>query len=211
MNTKPRKRRLLTTVAATGLLLAPMACSDDDDGDDVDTTNDTPTTAVDETTDDTTDDTNGTGGDDEGAAGNVVVVTMTDFAFDLPDELPAGTTLELVNESPVEVHEVVLFRLDDDEDRSLEELLELPQEELMAVAEMRGVGFAAPDSDDAVYPMGPLVLDEAGRWIALCAIPTGADPDEWLAEAAANPGPPDVDGGPPHLVHGMVSLVEVTD
>jgi hypothetical protein len=40
----------------------------------------------------------------------------------------------------------------------------------------------------------------------MCAIPTGVDPEEYLAAAAgAAGGPPDVAGGPPHFTHGMAA------
>jgi hypothetical protein len=38
----------------------------------------------------------------------------------------------------------------------------------------------------------------------VCFIPTGADPQEYLTAAQeATDGPPQVEGGPPHVVHGM--------
>jgi hypothetical protein len=44
----------------------------------------------------------------------------------------------------------------------------------------------------------------------VCAIPTGADPQEYLEQAATSDGPPEVDGGPPHFVNGMVDELLVT-
>jgi hypothetical protein len=42
-------------------------------------------------------------------------------------------------------------------------------------------------------------------------IPTGADPDEYLAAAAeAEGGPPDVAGGPPHIAAGMFAELVVS-
>ena len=58
---------------------------------------------------------------------------------------------------------------------------------------------------------GSSVLDRAGRYVVFCAIPTGADPEVYLAAAAeAEGGPPDVPGGPPHFVEGMVAELVVT-
>jgi hypothetical protein len=38
----------------------------------------------------------------------------------------------------------------------------------------------------------------------VCAIPTGADPTEFLRQVElAQGGPPQVPGGPPHFVNGM--------
>jgi hypothetical protein len=45
----------------------------------------------------------------------------------------------------------------------------------------------------------------------MCFIPTGADPDEYLAAAAASEGeaPTGVAGGPPHFVNGMYAELQV--
>jgi hypothetical protein len=44
----------------------------------------------------------------------------------------------------------------------------------------------------------------------ICVIPTGAVPDDYLAAAAAaEGGPPEVAGGPPHLAKGMYGEVIV--
>ena len=40
-------------------------------------------------------------------------------------------------------------------------------------------------------------------------IPTGADPAVYLEAAAASDGPPQVDGGPPHVAHGMFAELTV--
>lgn len=43
-----------------------------------------------------------------------------------------------------------------------------------------------------------------GRNAIFCAIPTGADPEEYFAASAESEGgPPDVEGGPPHFAMGM--------
>ena len=48
-------------------------------------------------------------------------------------------------------------------------------------------------------------------FLLLCAIPTGADPQQYLEKAATSDGPPQVDGGPPPFVNGMVDDLVVTD
>lgn len=45
----------------------------------------------------------------------------------------------------------------------------------------------------------------------VCAIPTGAIPEEYLEAAATSDGPPNVDGGPPHFVNGMADVIDVTE
>ena len=67
-------------------------------------------------------------------APSTATVRLVDFGFeDLPESVPAGTKLEIVNESTVELHELVAFRLPDDEQRPLSELMALPQPEVMSI------------------------------------------------------------------------------
>lgn len=154
------------------------------------------------------------GGDDDAtvAADEPVVITMVDFAFEgVPDSIPAGTAITVVNEAPTELHEVVAFRLPDDEERSVDELAHLAPGELVAVlGEPAAVILAVPDGDPIVA-VGDGTLAEPGRYALMCFIPTGVDPDVYLAAAAeTEEGPPQVDGGPPHFVHGMVAEITVT-
>jgi len=56
----------------------------------------------------------------------------------------------------------------------------------------------------------PRTLAEAGRYVVLCAIPVGADPDEVAAAMqSATGGPPDLGDGPPHFTEGMVAELVV--
>jgi plastocyanin len=140
-----------------------------------------------------------------------VVVTAVDYGFEgLPEKVKAGTTLTLVNESMVELHELVAIRLPDDETRAADELVQLPPDELAAFFPLVETVIIAPP-EQAGFPVeGVGVLDEPGRYLIICAIPTGANPDEYLAAAAATEGgPPDVAGGPPHLAMGMYAEVTV--
>ena len=61
-----------------------------------------------------------------------------------------------------------------------------------------------------IAAVGDGTLAEPGRYVVLCLIPTGADPAEYLAAAATSDGPPQVDGGPPHIAHGMFAELVVT-
>jgi len=141
---------------------------------------------------------------DTGAAGGVIDVAMVDFAFaGLPESVPAGTRLTVTNISETELHEVVVFRLADDETRPVDELAHLePGALLAALGEPHAVLLAAPGGP-AIPAVGDGILTEPGRYALFCFIPTGADVDEYLAAAATSDGPPEVDGGPPHFVHGM--------
>ena len=148
------------------------------------------------------------------AAPDSADVELVDYAFvGLPDELAAGATLTIDNTSDSELHELVAVRLPDDESRGAEELLQLPPEELAVFFPgVTTVMLQAPGSDEVILAEGDGTLTEPGRYLVLCAIPTGADPGAYLSAAAeAEGGPPQgVEGGPPHFVNGMWAEVTVT-
>lgn len=53
--------------------------------------------------------------------------------------------------------------------------------------------------------------EQPGGYVMICSLPRGADPQAY-ATTVAHPiaaGPPDVPGGPPHLVLGMAAEVTV--
>jgi plastocyanin len=147
------------------------------------------------------------GGDDAAP----VEVVGSDYAFSgLPETVAAGTEVSFLNSSTAEAHEMVAIRLPDDEERSMEELVQTPGALEAFFSEVKMVLVAGP-GEAGVAVEGPAVFAEAGRYAVICVIPTGADPAEYLAAAAAaEGGPPDVAGGPPHLVHGMFAEVTVT-
>lgn len=139
-----------------------------------------------------------------------VEVTALDYEFaDLPETIPAGTTLTLVNESSNELHELVAIRLPEDETRSVDDLVADP-EALASYFPSVTTVLIAPPEEGGIAVEGTGVLDEPGRYAIICAIPTGADPDEYMAAAAgAEGGPPEVEGGAPHFVVGMYAEVTV--
>jgi len=125
-----------------------------------------------------------------------VVVVGVDYAYeDLPAEIAAGSTIGLVNDSDVEAHELVVFRLPDDETR--------PVEEVWPTFEPTGpptlVSVAAPGEPGSVF-VGDGTVTEPGRYIAICFLPIGGDPVEILQ----GDGPPESDD-PPHATEGMVA------
>lgn len=150
------------------------------------------------------------GGDDDD---DQVAVTAVDYAFQgLPATVDPGTKLTLTNASSAEFHEMVVFRLPDGEARSAEELVALPEEQLDAlfIGPPTLVLLAPPDGAPQIEAVGDGTLTEPGRYVMFCAIPTGADPDAFLAALeTATDGPPDVAGGPPHFVNGMFAEITV--
>lgn len=146
------------------------------------------------------------------AAPAAVEITATDFAFmGLPTSVEAGTKFELTNSSGSELHEFVAVLLPDDETRSVEEIMGLPPEEVAALFGGVQTVLLAPPGADGFAAVGDGALWEPGRYAIICAIPTGADPDEYIAAAAESDGPPEVAGGPPHFVNGMFAELVVSE
>lgn len=150
-----------------------------------------------------------------GTEDQTLAVTAIDYAFEgIPATFAAGSTIELQNSSTEEAHELVAFRLPADESRSAAELFQLPQAELEPILGGSGgppatVIVAAP-SEGGMAVVGDGSISEPGRYVFACFIPTGADPDEFLAAAeASGDEPPDVEGGPPHFVEGMFAEATV--
>lgn len=143
-------------------------------------------------------------------------VIGVDYAFEgLPDSIPSGSQLTLTNTSDREVHELVALRLPDDEERPAEELMMLPEEELDVVFGEDvppAMVLVAPPGETGFAAVGDGTVSEPGRYLIFCAIPIGADPDEFMAAAeGTEEGPPQVAGGPPHFVEGMVDELVVTE
>lgn len=187
---------LRATIVAPALALSLLAAACGDDDDDA-----APTTTA----------TTGEAEAPEAPGDGAVAVEAVDFAFEgLPAQLDAGATLTLHNSSSAELHELVLFRLPDDETRSLDELVALPPEELEAVfAGPPTMVLIAPPGEDGFPVVGDGTVTDAGRYAAMCFIPTGADPQAYLEAAQNSVGPPDVEGGPPHFTAGMYQEVTV--
>lgn len=138
-----------------------------------------------------------------------VTVTAVDYAFEgIPEPIPAGSVIGLENQGE-EPHELVAFRIPDDETRTLEELLALPEDEEPPV-DFVGVAIA-PTTGDPVYPEGPVTLDEPGRYAFVCFLPVGVSDEDFEAMMAAGPegSPPPLPEGPPHFAEGMWAEVTV--
>ncbi|QYG92333.1 hypothetical protein HC251_07690 [Iamia sp. SCSIO 61187] len=197
--------RLVLGCAVVTVVFAGCGDDEDDDATDAETTTELEASTT-------------TEGPPEGAAaedagsgpseeGPVVEVRLVDYSFlDLPERVPAGTRLTITNDSAAELHELVAFRIPDDETRPVEELVTLPEEEIGAIF---GEGppatvLLAPPGGEQIDAVGDGTLAEPGRYAVVCFIPTGVDPDAYLNAPPSEEGPPEIPGaGPPHLTHGM--------
>jgi plastocyanin len=196
---------------AVGAVMLVAACSDDDgDATETPTVGTTATATmepIETPTDEPTDEPEETpteAGTEEPSA-EAVEITGVDYAFEgVPTTAEPGTTFTFSNSSESEAHELVLFQIPEGEERPIEELLLLPDEEAESiVGAPLGVAFAMPNEDGETV-MGELTVEEPGRYVMLCFIPVGADP-EVVAEAMQGAGEeaPDLGDGPPHFVEGM--------
>ena len=89
------------------------------------------------------------------------------------------------------------MRIADGEERPVEELLTLPEDEVGGLVTSKGFVFAPPGK--ASYVTTEL---EPGRYVALCFVPVGATPD-----ALASGAP--LDDADMHAMHGMAAQFEV--
>ena len=119
-----------------------------------------------------------------------VDVTLVDYAFEgVPEELPAGpTTFSVTNASDAEMHEMVVFRVADGVTLSIEEVLELPEEESESMVVFGGAAFAPPGETGAT-----LVDLAPGEYAMACFIPVGSGEE-----------------GAPHFTQGMVQEFTVS-
>lgn len=143
-------------------------------------------------------------------AGEELEVTGVDYEFQgVPETVEPGTKLTFTNASEKEAHEMVLLRINDGEERPLEELLKLPQEETQNLAQFQGVAFGFP-GEETMYPDGDTTVTEAGRYAIVCFIPVGADVEAIKKSMQQQQGPPDMGDGPPHFTQGMAAEFTVS-
>jgi hypothetical protein len=141
-----------------------------------------------------------------------IAVSATDYRYrGLPGRLAADSSVALHNTSTAELHELVLLRLADDETRPVDQLLALPPDQLQALFQAPpALVLVAPPGEDGFVAVGDKTISDPGRYVAVCFIPTGANPQAYLDALEADPGrPPSVDGGPPHFTAGMYQEVTV--
>ena len=130
---------------------------------------------------------------------------MIDYGYlGLPSFVPAGTQGTVTNSAAEELHELVAFALPADEERSVEELTALAPGDLVAALGEPVTVLLAEPREPAIPAVGDGTLSDPGRYAIMCFIPIGVEPRVYLdAAAATEEGPPQVEGGPPHVVNGM--------
>jgi hypothetical protein len=128
----------------------------------------------------------------DGCGWDAIEVTAINYGFETDfDDVSAGTLAFQFHNAGTEIHEMALIRINDDVDESIEELIELPEEESETMTQFIGIAFGAPGAADT------LIADvEPGRYAVLCFLPVGSTDMEALESGAAN--------GPPHFTVGMV-------
>lgn len=125
-------------------------------------------------------------------------VTATEYSFGGFDEtVPAGPTVLTFTNEGAEFHEMVLMQIAEGEERPVEELLTLPDEEVQSLVTDKGFVLAPPGAGN--YVTADL---EPGRYVALCFVPVGMTPEAMASGAAVD----EADG---HMMHGMVTEFEV--
>lgn len=127
-----------------------------------------------------------------------ITITATEYAFEGTDALEAGGHFAVNFENHgKELHELHVARVDDGEERSMEELFQDPNGE-DATTEV-GHAFACPGG---VAESAGVDMSEPGRYLVVCFMPTGLTPETDPADFAKL--------GPPHAKNGMAVEVDVT-
>jgi hypothetical protein len=157
----------------------------------------------------------GTGGEADVSDGEVIDVVLDDYEFrGLPESVEVGTRVRIRNESSDQPHEFIALRLPEGEERPLEELLGLPQQELTALigAAEPEVVLVAPPGRSRVLGVGDDTFSQAGRYMVLCSVPVGSSPEDYLSGDRYVTGrlPEASGGGEPHFTRGMLADLRVS-
>lgn len=122
----------------------------------------------------------------------------------LPSEVAVGTILELSNTSPTEFHNIVVFKIDSEDTRTLADFVTIPTEEIemgTGTGNLVGALHAAPGR--SAFD-GRIRLQAPGRYIAFDAVLEGADPVAVEAAVKTQGAPYSIAGGLPGYQHGMI-------
>ena len=127
---------------------------------------------------------------------DTIAVSGVDYAFSgLPASLPAGRTTFAFTNNGAEIHEMVVFRINDDVIETVDELLALPEEEALSKVQFAGATFGVQgETDIETFELTP------GRYVALCFVPVGTT--DMVVDESVEPGPP-------HFSEGMKATFTV--
>lgn len=121
-------------------------------------------------------------------------VTATEYEYEgIPNELPVGYTVTNFTNEGQEQHEMFAFKINDGVTESVEELLDLPEEEVFGKITPVNAVFATPGGTNAAS----WNLETPGSYAVVCFVPVGS-----VGETEGD--------GPPHLSEGMIQEFEVT-
>ncbi|HUS43212.1 MAG TPA: hypothetical protein VMY16_11145 [Ilumatobacteraceae bacterium] len=121
-------------------------------------------------------------------------VAAVDYGFDgAPDELPTGYHIVQFSNEGQEQHEMFALRFNEGTTETIDELFELPEDEVFSKITPVNATFAPPGGSSAVS----WNLSEPGRYAIVCFIPTGS-----VGETEGD--------GPPHFTQGMIREFTVT-
>jgi hypothetical protein len=127
-----------------------------------------------------------------------VTLTAKEYEFTgMPEEVEAGTILVKFENQGAELHEAAFFSINEGVTESVEELLQLPEEEATSKVAETGAAYALPAG--TYYTTVEL---EEGRHGIVCFVPQGL-----TLEALQSGQEPD---GAPHFMEGMHTEFEVT-
>ena len=89
-------------------------------------------------------------------------------------------------------------------------MLLLPGAELAAILRVRpATVLVAGPGGPQIDEVGDGTLSAPGRYVIICAVPVGLDPDEYLDALSSNGRPSMTGGGRPHFTLGMVAELVV--
>ena len=128
-----------------------------------------------------------------------VEVSGVEYSFEnLPSSLPAGRTTFVFTNNGAEIHEMVVFRINDGVTETIDELLALPDDGAFTKVTFAGAMFGVQgETDIETFELTP------GRHVALCFVPTGTIEVETDESEVTEPGPP-------HFTAGMQAEFTVT-
>lgn len=130
-----------------------------------------------------------------------VEATATEYKFSgLPETVDAGNAVVALTNDGKEVHEMSLARINDGVTESVEELVNLPEEEAQAKITQVGGAFAMPGTTS--YSAVSL---EPGRYAVVCFIPEGTTAENMEALESG-----ESEGGMPHAMKGMTGEFTVS-